>query len=100
MVVESFEPGYLAGLGLGYEALCAVKPDIILTSITGFGQTGPWAHYKAPDIVGVAIGGIDVAGRRPPGPTERAAVEAGIHLRLHRRRVRDTDCALPSRHDG
>jgi crotonobetainyl-CoA:carnitine CoA-transferase CaiB-like acyl-CoA transferase len=58
VVVESFEPGYLDGLGLGYEGLAGIKPDIVLTSITGFGQTGPHAHYKAPDIVGVAMAGI------------------------------------------
>jgi benzylsuccinate CoA-transferase BbsE subunit len=58
VVVESFQPGYLDGLGLGYEALARIRPDIILTSITGFGQTGPYAHYKAPDIVGVAMSGI------------------------------------------
>ncbi len=58
VVLESFEPGYLDGLGLGYEGLAGIKPDIVLTSITGFGQTGPHAHYKAPDIVGVAMGGI------------------------------------------
>ena len=58
VVVESFEPGYLDGLGLGYEGLTKIKPEIILTSVTGFGQTGPHARYKAPDIVGVAMGGI------------------------------------------
>ena len=58
VVVESFEPGYLDGLGLGYEGLAKIKPDIILTSVTGFGQTGPHAHYKAPDIVGVAMAGV------------------------------------------
>ncbi len=58
VVVETFEPGYLDGLGLGYAALAAIKPDIILTSVTGFGQTGPHAHFKTPDIVGVAMGGI------------------------------------------
>ncbi|HEU4760233.1 MAG TPA: CoA transferase [Dehalococcoidia bacterium] len=58
VVVETFEPGYLDGLGLGYEGLSRIKPDIVLTSITGFGQTGPHAHYKAPDIVGVAMGGV------------------------------------------
>jgi crotonobetainyl-CoA:carnitine CoA-transferase CaiB-like acyl-CoA transferase len=57
IVVESFEPGYLDGLGLGYEGLARIKPDVILTSVTGFGQTGPYARYKAPDIVGVAMGG-------------------------------------------
>ncbi|MEX0800167.1 MAG: CoA transferase [Dehalococcoidia bacterium] len=58
VVVETFEPGYLDGLGLGYEGLAAIKPDVILTSITGFGQTGPHSHYRAPDIVGVAMSGV------------------------------------------
>jgi crotonobetainyl-CoA:carnitine CoA-transferase CaiB-like acyl-CoA transferase len=58
IVVESFPPGHLDGLGLGYEALAAIKPDVIVTSITGFGQTGPHAHWLAPDIVGVAMAGI------------------------------------------
>ena len=58
VVVESFEPGFLDGLGLGYDGLSRLKPDIVLTSISGFGQTGPHARYKAPDIVGVAMAGI------------------------------------------
>jgi len=58
VVVETFPPGYLDGLGLGYEGLCRIKPDIILTSITGFGQWGPHAHYLAPDIVGAAMSGV------------------------------------------
>ena len=68
VVVESFEPGYLDSLGLGYEALARIKPDIILTSITGFGQTGPHAHYKAPDIVGVAMGGVMWLAGEPQDP--------------------------------
>jgi benzylsuccinate CoA-transferase BbsE subunit len=58
VVVETFPPGYLDGLGLGYEGLCRIKPDIVLTSITGFGQWGPHSHYLAPDIVGVAMSGV------------------------------------------
>jgi len=58
VVIESFPPGYLDGLGLGYQNLCQIRPDIILTSITGFGQWGPHAGYKAPDIVGVAMSGV------------------------------------------
>jgi len=57
VVVESFSPGTLAGLGLGYDSLCQVNPGIIVTSITGFGQDGPYAHYHAPDIVCFAMGG-------------------------------------------
>jgi crotonobetainyl-CoA:carnitine CoA-transferase CaiB-like acyl-CoA transferase len=57
VVVESCKPGYLDSIGLGYEALATIKPNIILTSITGFGQTGPHAQFEAPDIIGVAMGG-------------------------------------------
>lgn len=57
-VVESFEPGYMASLGLGYSELEKINPRIIMTSITPFGQTGPYAHYKATDLIGVAMGGM------------------------------------------
>ncbi len=57
-VVESFQPGYMKSLGLGYEELEKIKPDIIMTSITPFGQTGPYAHSKVTDIVGVALSGM------------------------------------------
>ncbi len=56
-VVESFRPGYLAGLGLGYEDLRRIKLDIIMTAITPFGQTGPYIDYQVTDIVGVALTG-------------------------------------------
>lgn len=58
IVVESFKPGYMDGIGLGYSALRKIKPEIILTSITAFGQTGPYAHYRATDIVAAAMGGM------------------------------------------
>ncbi len=69
IVVESFEPGYLDELGIGYWDLKGVKPDIIMTSITPFGQTGPYAHYRATDIIGAAMGGmVRILGElgRPP----------------------------------
>ena len=56
-VVESFKPGYMKSLGLGYEEIEKIKSDIIMTSITPFGQSGPYAHYEATDIVGVALSG-------------------------------------------
>jgi len=57
IVIESFPPGYLSGLGLGYDTLSEVNPQVILTSITPFGQTGPYKDYKGPDIVSMAMGG-------------------------------------------
>lgn len=69
VVVETFAPGYLDSLGLGYDALTKIKPDIILTSITGFGQTGPHANYAWSDIVGVAMSGMmNLAGDKEDPP--------------------------------
>jgi crotonobetainyl-CoA:carnitine CoA-transferase CaiB-like acyl-CoA transferase len=57
-IIESFEPGYVASLGLGYDDLCQIKPDIIMTSITPYGQTGPYAHYEATDITLMGMGAM------------------------------------------
>ncbi len=57
-VIESFKPGFMESLGLGYKELEGVKPDIILTSITPFGQSGPYSDYEATDLVGLAMGGL------------------------------------------
>jgi benzylsuccinate CoA-transferase BbsE subunit len=58
IVIESYTPGYLDGMGLGYDGLCKIRPDIVLTSITGFGQDGPHARWAWSDIVGVAMSGM------------------------------------------
>jgi benzylsuccinate CoA-transferase BbsE subunit len=71
VVLESYSVGYLPGLGLGYEELVKVKPDLIMTSVTGFGQTGPHAHYKAPDIVGAAMSGVMTLAGFPDAPPYR-----------------------------
>jgi crotonobetainyl-CoA:carnitine CoA-transferase CaiB-like acyl-CoA transferase len=57
MVMESFRPGHLDRLGLSYTDLIKTKPDIILTSISPFGQNGPKAHYKGSDLTAWASGG-------------------------------------------
>ena len=56
-IIESFSPGRMDSLGLGYAALQALNPGIILVSITPFGQTGPYRDYKGPDIVVWSMGG-------------------------------------------
>lgn len=56
-VIESFDPGYMEKLGLGYSALCKIKNSIILTSITPFGQSGPYSAYQASDIVVMGMAG-------------------------------------------
>ena len=57
VVVESFQPGYLDSFGLGYQHLGEELPGLIYSSITPFGQTGPYRDYRASDLVGFAMGG-------------------------------------------
>ena len=58
IVLETFEPGYLAAHHLGYESLIEKRPTLILVSLTGFGQEGPHANYRTSDLVGNAMGGL------------------------------------------
>ena len=54
-LIESFRPGYMDSIGLGYDELSRLNSGLVMTSITPFGQTGPWADYQADDIVLVVI---------------------------------------------
>jgi crotonobetainyl-CoA:carnitine CoA-transferase CaiB-like acyl-CoA transferase len=67
-VIESFPVGYLDKLELGYPTLNNINSRIIMTSITPFGQTGPYQDFKASDIVGMAMGGL----MHTTGPSDRA----------------------------
>lgn len=58
ILVETAEPGSMDSLGLGFDVLHEINPGLIMASITPFGQTGPYSHYKGPDIVGQAMSGI------------------------------------------
>jgi crotonobetainyl-CoA:carnitine CoA-transferase CaiB-like acyl-CoA transferase len=58
IVLETFAPRYLAGLGLDYAALKQANPGLILCSLTPFGQTGPWRDFVASDLVHMAAGGF------------------------------------------
>ena len=50
-VIESYPPGYLDRIGLGYSSLAEINPRIIMTSISPFGQNGPWRECQGEDIV-------------------------------------------------
>ena len=87
-VIESFEPGALELLGLGLDELHRANPHLVLTRVTPFGQTGPFAHLKATDLILAAIAGPAwMAGDsdRPPVRTstpqyfQHAAAEAALH---------------------
>jgi crotonobetainyl-CoA:carnitine CoA-transferase CaiB-like acyl-CoA transferase len=70
-VLESFTPGYLENIGLGYETLAKTNPRIIMTSITPFGQTGPHARYHASELVVSAMSGLMAGNGEPDRPPLR-----------------------------
>lgn len=57
VIIESFSSGYLEKIGLGFSTLSDLNPKIVLASITGFGQDGPYSKYKSCDLVASAFGG-------------------------------------------
>lgn len=58
VVVENFRPGTLEKWGLGYEDLKAINPKIVLTRISGFGQTGPYRERPGYGVIGEAMSGL------------------------------------------
>ncbi|MFH1130238.1 MAG: CaiB/BaiF CoA-transferase family protein [Pseudomonadota bacterium] len=67
VLVESFRPGVLDRLGLGYAELSSVHPNLILCSITGYGQDGPLKERAGHDIHYLALSGVLAAGGHPSG---------------------------------
>ncbi|MFH1381617.1 MAG: CaiB/BaiF CoA-transferase family protein [Chloroflexota bacterium] len=78
-VIESFHPGHMQKLGLGYRALSKINPRLIMVSITPFGQSGPYRNYKAPDIVATALGGY----MYPTGDKDRAPLRISHHSQAY-----------------
>jgi crotonobetainyl-CoA:carnitine CoA-transferase CaiB-like acyl-CoA transferase len=79
-VVESFDPGHLDTIGLGYPDLCRIKKDIILTSITSFGQNGPYREYKALDLVIMGMAGeLFLTGDSDRRPVNISLPQACLH---------------------
>lgn len=75
-VIESFSPGYLSSLKIGYEDLSAINRRIILTSVSAFGQEGPWRDFEACDLIVSAMGGYQWL----LGEPDRAPVRVGFPL--------------------
>jgi len=100
-VIESFVPGYLDSLGLGYQALREVNQRIIFTSITPFGQEGPYSRFKGSELIASAMSGVLLGNGdadRPPireGPDAitflaGAAAAAASMIAHHHRQVSGT----------
>ncbi|MDA1127910.1 MAG: CoA transferase [Chloroflexi bacterium] len=58
VLVENFAPRVMQSLGLDFDTLQKINPKLVMTSISNFGQTGPYRDYKAADIVEYAMGGL------------------------------------------
>lgn len=77
VVVESYPPGYLDGLGLGYAELERLHPGLVLTSITPFGQSGPYRGYQGEEIVNYAMGMImSISGLQDREPLKHGGFQA------------------------
>ena len=83
ILVENYRPGALRRLGLGYEVLKDINPRLVYTSISGFGQTGPWADRPGFDLMAQAMSGVMSVTGYPDSPPVKAGVP-----------VADIGCAL------
>ncbi len=83
-VIESFDPGYMDELGLGYSELEKINPRVIMTSITPFGQTGPYKDHKASDMILWSMGGVQYSTGEPDfPPLQMSLPQSYFHGGLH-----------------
>ena len=75
VVVETMAPGRMDALGIGYQAVRSVNPGVVFTSVTPFGQTGPWRDYQGTDLVGLALGNTLAMSGEPNEPPVEAPGE-------------------------
>ena len=76
IVVENFRPGTLEEWGLGYEALAARNPGVVMVRISGYGQSGPYHARPGFGVIGEAMGGL----RHVTGTADRPPSRTGISI--------------------
>lgn len=74
IVVENFRPGTLEKWGLGYDDLKKLRPDLVMTRISGYGQTGPYSQKPGYGVIGEAMSGLRHMIGDPDRPASRAAI--------------------------
>jgi crotonobetainyl-CoA:carnitine CoA-transferase CaiB-like acyl-CoA transferase len=76
VVVESFRPGVMDKLGIGYAALSAVKPGLVFCSVSAYGQTGPWRDKPGVDGIVQAVSGLMSQVGTPESPPMKVQIPA------------------------
>jgi crotonobetainyl-CoA:carnitine CoA-transferase CaiB-like acyl-CoA transferase len=76
VLIENFKPGTLEAWGLGWDALHALNPRLVMLRLSGYGQTGPYAHKPGFGILGEAMGGL----RHLTGEPGRVPVRTGVSI--------------------
>ncbi|MDO8750809.1 MAG: CoA transferase [Dehalococcoidia bacterium] len=79
VVVENFKPGVMERLGLGYEELEKLNPSLVMTSISNFGQTGPYSDYKLTELITLGMGGP----MHSTGVAEREPLKYAEHISIY-----------------
>ena len=84
VVLENFRPGVMKAMDFDYERLCALNPRIILVSVSGFGQYGPYTERPAFDSLGQAMGGLmTLTGQQEGHPIGTATSLVDRYTSLH-----------------
>ena len=79
IVVDSFPPGYMKKIGLGYDVLKSINPKLVQTSITPFGYTGPYNDFLGTDMVAQAMGGLMFLAGFPEDPPYKLGCSQAYH---------------------
>jgi len=80
VLIENFRPGTLEKWGLGWDALSAINPRLIMVRISGYGQTGPYRDKPGFGVMGEAMGGLRYLTGQPGEPSVRVGVSLGDSL--------------------
>ena len=76
VLIENFRPGTLEGWGMGWDALSALNPGLVMLRISGYGQTGPYRDLPGFGAIGEAMGGL----RHLTGEPDRVPVRCGVSI--------------------